>query len=511
MCADNKRIGCGAMKKGFTLFLAAVLLAICCACGSEPGQLLGSDDTAESKTVTVDADELILAYHPSYSLDPYADITDLNREIAKLCFEPLFALDSEMLTYAVLAASVEKISDFEYKIILNPEHTFWDGSPITADDVVFSYSKAISSSNYAYLNAVFSGVSKSGNDVSVKLIKENINFPNAMTFPIIKKANYAVPTATKIDYIGSGLYIPSYNDGAKLTLNAFHPRGGSVKVKTVLLKAVPDFEAMNDSLKANIINAGYSELIGNTLPAISGNVYQVPLNRMVYIGFTAAGVCTDTNLRAAVSLAIDRTRVNAFFGGYSEVANTPFSPSYKKVETACTNLIQNVEAAKAKVQSVVSPGTLRLAVNSDNTAKVNLANELQRELEAVGISVRVVSLDFASYRDAILYGGCDLYIGEIKLSADYNFSELIDSLTPKQGILCSQYLVDTRNLYLRTGDYTRFLAAYEVEMPFIPLVYRDGVAAYSSNLVVAPSDTFENAFYNLAYTQEIKTESGDVE
>ena len=497
------------MKKTIALFLAMVMLFLYSACGSEPGQLIGSDDTAESKSTSVDAEELILAYHSAYSLDPYADITDLNREIAKLCYEPLFAPDSEMMTYAVLAASVEKISDFEYKIVLNTGRTFWDGSAITADDVVFSYSKAIAGADYAYLSSIVSDVSKNGNDVVVKLVKENINFLNALTFPIIKKANYVAPTESKIDYVGSGMYIPSYNDGAKLTLNAFHPNAAEAKVKTVVLKAVPDFDALNDSLKANIINAGYCELIGNTLPTVSGNVYQVPLNRMVYIGFTAAGVCADTNLRTAISLAIDRTRVNAFFGGYSEIAKTPFNPNYKKVETSCNNLIQNIEAAKAKVQSIISPGTLRLAVNSDNTAKVNLANELQRELEAVGISVRVVSLDFASYRDAVLYGGCDLYIGEVKLSADYNYSELIDSLTPKQGILCSQYLVDTRNLYLRTGDYTRFLAAYEVEMPFIPLVYRDGVVAYSSNLVVAPSDTFENAFYNLAYTQEIKTVNGD--
>ncbi len=499
------------MKKGISFLIAAILLISYCACGSEPGQLLGSDDTAENQTVTADADNLILGYHSSYSLDPYAEITDLNREIAKLCYEPLFNLDSNMMTYAVLAASVHKVSDLEYKIILNSSRIFWDGSAVTAADVVFSYTKAVASSNYAYLSGIFTGVEASGNDLIVKLIKENINFPAAMTFPVIKKANYSVPTSTKIDYMGSGLYAPSYNNGAELSLNPFHPRAGTAKVKKFLLKAIPDFTAMNDSLAANIINAGYSELVGDTLPMISGNVYQIPQNRMVYIGFTAAGVCADPNLRAAISLAIDRTRVNAFFGGYSETADTPFNPNFSKITTSCTNLMQNTTAAISKFQAAEFMGALRLVVNSDNAAKVNLANELQRELSAIGISVNVLSLDFGAFQNAVLYGGCDIYIGEIKLSADYNFNELIDSLTPKQGILCSQYLCDTRNAYLRTGDSTRFLAAYEAEMPFIPLVYRGGVAAYSSNLIVTQSDTFENAFYNLAYTQEITTVSQDAE
>lgn len=509
MSAGTNKNGSGGMKRGIAFLSAAILLWSCSACATEPGQILGPDAMTD-KTVTADAEELVMAYHAPYSLDPYADITDQNREIAKLCYEPLFAMDSEMLTYAVLAASVEKLSELEYKIALNPLRTFSDGSAITPGDVVFSYTKAISG-YYAYLSSIIAEVRESGNDVTVRLLKENVNFPKAMTFPIIKKADYAAPTETEINYVGSGIYMPSYIGGAKLSLNPLHPQAGTAKVKTVLLKAVPDFSALNDSLKANIINAGYSELIGNALPTVSGNVYQVPLNRMVYLGFTAAGVCTDSNLRAAVSLAVDRARVNAFFGGYSEVTDTPFNPNDSKIQASCANLIQNVEAAKAKVQSIVMPQTLRLAVNSDNTAKVNLANELQRELEAVGIPVRVVSLEFSSYRDAVLYGGCDLYIGEIKLSADYSFAELIDSLTPKQGILCSQYLCGTRDAYLRTGDPSRFLSAFEAELPFIPLVYRAGVVAYSSNLVVTQSDTFENAFYNLLYTQEIKTVNGDAQ
>ncbi|HOP11539.1 MAG TPA: ABC transporter substrate-binding protein [Oscillospiraceae bacterium] len=499
------------MKRGLACLLAVILLFLLCACGTEPEQLLGSDDTNDGKTITVDADELIMAYHSAYSLDPFGEITDLNREISKLCFEPLFALDNNMLTYAVLASSIQKNSDLEYRIILDTERTFWDGSAITAKDVVFSYLKAVASTNYAYLSAIIADVRESGSDVIVKLVQENVNFPNAMTFPIIKKANYGTPTSERIDYVGSGLYIPSYNEGVKLTLNAFHPRANTAKVHTILLKTVPDFEAMNDSLTADIINAGYSEMVGDTLPSVSGNVYQVPLNRMVYVGFTSAGVCTDPNLRAAISLAIDRTRVNAFFGGYSEVTQTPFNPNYSKIETGCTNLIQNVEAAKAKAQTAAFSGTLRLAVNKNNASKVSLAGELQRELEAVGISVKVLSLDFDAYKDAVLYGGCDLYIGEIKLSSDYNFFELMDSLTPKQGILCSQYLCDARSAFLRTGDCTRFLAAFDAELPFIPLVYRDGVVAYSSNLVVTQSDTFENAFYNLAYTQEITTVSQNAE
>ena len=72
------------------------------------------------------------------SLDPQYQNLDANNQIALTLFEPLVARDAQQLLVPALALSWKPVSDTEWEFKLRPDVKFQDGSPFTAEDVVFT-------------------------------------------------------------------------------------------------------------------------------------------------------------------------------------------------------------------------------------------------------------------------------------------------------------------------------------------------------------------------------------
>ena len=91
---------------------------------------------------------------------------------------------------------------------------------------------------------------------------------------------------------------------------------------------------------------------------------------------------------------------------------------------------------------------LDFIVCSDNTDKVKAAQKIAADLESIGIGVSVRQLSWDEYKAAIVAGNYDLFYGEIKLTADFN---LTDMLTTKGG----------KNFYgIDNADYYEYISAY---------------------------------------------------
>jgi peptide/nickel transport system substrate-binding protein len=82
-----------------------------------------------------------LASEPS-SLDPQYQNLAVNNEIAAHLFDPLVARDAQQRPIPALALSWKPVSDTVWEFKLRPDVKFSDGSPFTAEDVVFSYERA---------------------------------------------------------------------------------------------------------------------------------------------------------------------------------------------------------------------------------------------------------------------------------------------------------------------------------------------------------------------------------
>ncbi|SKA40930.1 peptide/nickel transport system substrate-binding protein [Enhydrobacter aerosaccus] len=76
------------------------------------------------------------------SLDPQYQNIAVNNEIALHLFDALVARDDRQLPVPALAVSWKPVSDTVWEFKLRPDVKFQDGSPFTAEDVVFTYERA---------------------------------------------------------------------------------------------------------------------------------------------------------------------------------------------------------------------------------------------------------------------------------------------------------------------------------------------------------------------------------
>ncbi|MFI5032417.1 MAG: ABC transporter substrate-binding protein [Reyranellales bacterium] len=76
------------------------------------------------------------------SLDPQYQNLPANNQVALTIFEPLVARDAQQLLVPALAVSWKPISDTVWEFKLRPDVKFQDGSPFTAEDVVFTFERA---------------------------------------------------------------------------------------------------------------------------------------------------------------------------------------------------------------------------------------------------------------------------------------------------------------------------------------------------------------------------------
>src|SRR5436190_12918186 len=76
------------------------------------------------------------------SLDPQFHNLGTNNQIAQHIFDPLVARDAHQLAVPALALSWKPVGDTVWEFKLRPGVTFHDGSPFTAEDVVFTFERA---------------------------------------------------------------------------------------------------------------------------------------------------------------------------------------------------------------------------------------------------------------------------------------------------------------------------------------------------------------------------------
>ncbi len=76
------------------------------------------------------------------ALDPQFHNLGPNNQIAQHLFDPLVAKDAQQLPVPALALSWKTVSDTVWEFKLRPGVKFHDGSPFTAEDVVFTYERA---------------------------------------------------------------------------------------------------------------------------------------------------------------------------------------------------------------------------------------------------------------------------------------------------------------------------------------------------------------------------------
>jgi peptide/nickel transport system substrate-binding protein len=157
-------------KRRSTIAVTAVLtVASAAACGND-GDDGGGDRrqfdaalTTEVPAATSEVESLTwnLPTGEPPTLDPaQSALENISTVVGNMC-EALFRFDREYVAQPALAESVEQTDDTTYVFTLREGATFWDGTPVTAEDVVYSVNRTLDpavASPWAGWAANFAGI-----------------------------------------------------------------------------------------------------------------------------------------------------------------------------------------------------------------------------------------------------------------------------------------------------------------------------------------------------------------
>lgn len=414
-------------------------------------------------------DSLRLAYQPSYGLNPYTCESLANRTIFSLLYEPLYQVNSQFEAVPVLAESAQVSEDgLSTTITLRSGVTFHSGAPLTAGDVVYSYTLARDSSYYDGRFVHFTSVTAP--DTRTVVITTDTKFEAVtllLDFPIVRDttADQAADETGAESSEADGTTAPQEEaaDSANAALDGTGPFryldsgalerfdqwwGGDEwalgydQVELVACTTATDIRDHFEYSAVNLVctdpnSAAYATFHNET----DYELWSCPTTVMQYIGFNLrSDVFSHTAIRAAVTYALDREEIVAQnLGGFAVTASlpaAPASPFYDAGLAAGFDLDLDAFHAlldEAQVQDYTDDGILdvyhegyaipvggTMIVNAANPQRVETANQIADTLNGLGFQITVEALDSDDYREALRYGSFDLYYGEVRLSPNFD-------------------------------------------------------------------------------------------
>ncbi|MGH8851370.1 MAG: ABC transporter substrate-binding protein [Casimicrobiaceae bacterium] len=132
--------------------------------------------------------------------DPYSQNENLTNNINVLIYEPLLMRDKELALQPALALSWQRISPTVWRFKLRPGVKFHDGTPFTADDVVFSFERARADSSQLRAYATASGMPRKIDELTVEFTTSGpnpIELEHIATINIMSRAWCEANRATK--------------------------------------------------------------------------------------------------------------------------------------------------------------------------------------------------------------------------------------------------------------------------------------------------------------------------
>ncbi|MCC4908333.1 ABC transporter substrate-binding protein [Microbacterium sp. cx-59] len=374
----------------------------------------------------VDAVTWGLAEGEPSSLDP---IAGGNFVTSNLC-DNLLRLEPDFTVSAGLAVSADWTDDTTFVIELRDDATFWDGTPVTPEDVIYSFQRnQTPSSPWFPAFVLVTGMDKTGDhEITVRFSAPDSTFRNSlsgMAGAVLSKAygdqaGAELGTATG-GILCSGPYeFGSWTPGKEIITTA-NPDywDGAPKVQTLTYVFVPDGTTLTNALLSGEIDGAF-----NVSPASRSAFESSDAGRLVVGPSTASyslgplnpdSVVANVAIRQALSLAIDRAQyVSTVLNGLGAEQNTftpPFAfgglearDAYQAAYDDLGTPAVDLDRARALVEdSGVDTSTpIVVAVPAGSTELSQTAAIVQSAAESIGLTVQIDERQPADYT-AIFY------------------------------------------------------------------------------------------------------------
>lgn len=430
-----------------SLLLAGVMALGLTACGAsnagaaadETGSAAVSTESASSDTAT--SGEKIINVGVTNTLGSLNPLLlnggEINKYATGLMFLPLMELDADLNFEGMLADSITTEDNKNFIVHIDDAATWSDGTPVTADDVVYTALRLASPviGNTAMMYYVFEGVGDDGFveegaesiDGIQKVDDKTVQFTTKEEMPITTFENsYARYLLTLPKHV-----IEQYSEEELSTADWFnHPDvvSGPFIVTDFDVDHYISYEANKDYWKGapkidklNIkivdgsqlyagLQSGEIDITQQTMSDIPQEdyesvealdnvevVYGSPVtNQSVFIQTKNV---PDVKVRQAMLYAIDRQQIlEELLNGHGEIVDGFLSSASPFYDDSLTPVSYDPEKAKALLEEAGWDGsqTIRFYVNSGDSTFVNAASIIAAEWAAVGIKAEIQTVDFAT-------------------------------------------------------------------------------------------------------------------
>jgi peptide/nickel transport system substrate-binding protein len=489
------------------------------------------------KPTTSAGDVVWAAYREVQTLDPIQAFDYPENTVDPLLCDSLLRQGPDM-TIGPGLASYTNPSPTEFDFTINPDATFWDGSPVTAQDAVFSLERAADPKGAGYYAAVFSRV-KSITATGTKTFTISLSQPDywllgelSATPGEVLEQKYVKAQGSAFGTVSGGTMcsgpykLDSWKtgQGVKMVPNANYWDSSlpTPQVKSLTVIGVPDDATLTAGLKSGSIDGNYGvglSTLGQLEKDPSVKVYQgAPYATVALVVSATKGPLATAQGRQALSYAIDRAGlINTVYQGAGSIphalaANGTWGyekDQFKAAYDALPALDQDLAKAKSLAAEAGIVGqTITIGTSSGIPTLNTEALAISQAGQAIGLKVKLHNVSPSNYINFFIdpkaWGSVDGFV-TVNYGDFADPAALYDSLAMADG---SQNFSGWTNAEVtKDMDAARsesdpakraadVIAAQKIiadQMPWIPLVAPNNVLVMN-NAVTGPPATFSYMF-----------------
>jgi len=491
------------------------------ACATDP-------DSDSGRKGNSDADTELLTWRVGalVHLDSARALDNGSKSVQALVTESLVTLDEDLAIAPWLAESFEQVDPVTYTYRLRPDVTFWDGSPLTAEDVVYSIQRH-NDKDFGSIVSAFQDVktveATGDNEVTIALARPLAQFAMVMTYaPIVQKAfalrlgeRFGAPGKDTV--MGTGPYtVTDFKADSSASLERFEDYWGDKpawnKVTVVL---IADSQAAQLAMRAGETDGAFSVVASEveTWREIDG--VEVEAGAALSPAFFAFDLrvkpWSDIHVRRAIAYALDRQAlVNALLPGAGEPATSLIPRAQwaglqlpeervSEIYNSVTMYPFDLEKARAELQESGFPNGFSATVEFGD-AKPHLgraAEALAQNLAEIGIRLQVKEVPLSQEIAAVTghEGGFRIlsFEGSDIDPADFPSFMLPSDFARPGGFNVPHYLNDRVDELIdlqaetadasKRGEYlSELMTIISNDLPYLPLWWESDVVAFRDDL-----------------------------
>lgn len=474
---------------------------------------------------------LHIAMRNPVSLNPITNTDPTVAYVLGLIYEHLFDY-VDLLPVPGLASDITYSDDYSYAVVTLAIRHWADGTPMTANDVIFSFNQIRNtpSSLYHPTIAPIANVQV----LDTLQLRFDFNRPmggrvaHSLVFPVIPSHHFSGQMVSRqLEPLGSGAFILQQSTLPReliLSRNPYYPAAGYMNSIRVIVTPSDetDFHALNQGI-INVLPASMSELIAHGVSPVGLHTTSFPTHYLDTLVFNFDNpILANVHTRRAIAYALlDADFIYTTYLGQAVTTSSlahPGHPAYLEglnyhpfSLSASLALLEHAgfsTIAEGVLGSVVSdvaiPLSLRLLVNTESPERMAMAGFLQQNLTSMGIQVTLLALDFDAYYQELRGRHFDLALTGIDMSLDPRPFVATDGVYNFMG-----YSSQSLDYYLAslvqsstTADYTRFWHNVQrylnEELPLVPIAYRNRVVFTTNNVSVQGQPSLSNIYRTIS-------------